>query len=181
MTKFVKILVAAMLLVSLLAGCGKSSQFGSLASKAQAFENGDYSKLEEMCPAAYWEYMEDEYDFDIDDRIDSMEESFEEYSAEDYEETYGKNWKVTLSAENEKKLDKDTVEDIAKCLEEYGIDEKDVTAAYKVWVKRTVKGDDDKNITMRTYHVVKISGKFYICNVYMEEDDKVESASFYFG
>lgn len=190
MKKFARILVCALLLVSLLAGCGKSSKFNSLAKKYEAVKNGDFSAYEELTPEAYWEYMKDEMDMDADDVIERREESFEgtkdyDGTADENEEAYGKNWKIKVEVVDEKKVDAEKLEEIADSLDDnYEIKSSEVTEAYKVFFKQNIKGDDDRDMWITELHAVKISGDWYLCNVYETEDEdgkEKTSVSFVFG
>lgn len=168
MKKIISILVCALLMVSMLAGCGKKSQFDGLASKMQAIKSGDFSKLQDMAPEAYWELREDNDDeFDIKDLIDEKTENFEDETADEREDVYGKNWKVSVSVDDEQKLDKDEVADIAEALDEsFKIDEDEVTDAYYVWLYTNIEGDEDRSHGIAKYTAVKISGKWYLCSSY---------------
>lgn len=167
MNKIVKILIAVMLLATLLVGCNKKSQFEGLASKLEAINNGDFSELQDNAPEAYWEYLKEKNDMDVEDRIEQREEDFEDNTADSREESYGKNWEYSISVDDEKKLEDDEIEDIAEALNaRYDIDEEEVTSAYRVWLYIKVEGDDDRSHAIGTYTAVKISGDWYLCSVY---------------
>lgn len=100
-------------------------------------------------------YHEDMYE-DEDDEIDELEERFEEYEDEDYKIT---SYKIREC----EKYSKDEVEDLAESLESYyDIDEDDVKAARKYWVRYKYDEDGDKGIAYRSVVVVKIEGKWYL-------------------
>ena len=100
------------------------------------------------------EMIEAQYDGDIDDLVDSLEEQFEEYEDEDYKITGYKIRECETYSEDE-------LEDLAETLEEYyDIDEKDVKAAKKYFVRVNVDEDGEKNIRYNSVTVIKIKNKW---------------------
>ena len=100
------------------------------------------------------EMLEAQYDGDIDDLVDSLEEQFEEYEDEDYKIT---GYKIR-ECEN---YSEDELEDLAETLDEYyDIDEKDVKAAKKYFVRVNVDEDGEKNIRYNSVTVIKIKNKW---------------------
>ena len=100
------------------------------------------------------EILEAQYDGDIDDLVDSLEEQFEEYEDEDYKIT---GYKIR-ECEN---YSEDELEDLAESLDEYyDIDEKDVKAAKKYFVRVNVDEDGEKNIRYNSVTVIKIKNKW---------------------
>jgi len=98
--------------------------------------------------------IEAQYDGDRDDLVDSLEDQFEEYEDEDYKIT---GYKIR-ECEN---YSEDELEDLAEDLEEYyDIDEKDVKAAKKYFVRVNVDEDGEKNIRYNSVTVIKIKNKW---------------------
>jgi hypothetical protein len=100
------------------------------------------------------EMLEAQYDGDRDDLVDELEEQFEEYEDEDYKITGYKIRECETYSEDE-------LEDLAETLEEYyDIDEKDVKAAKKYFVRVNVDEDGEKNIRYNSVTVIKIKNKW---------------------
>ena len=103
-------------------------------------------------------YVEQEYDGDLGDLKDELEDSFESMEDEDYKITGYKIRECETYSEDE-------LEDLADTLEEYyDIDEDDVKAAKDYYVRVNVDEDDEKNINYNSVTVVKIKNKWYLFN-----------------
>lgn len=125
---------------------------------------GKVEKIKDMAPPEYWEYMEDEYDMDIDDMIDDAEDSMDDM-LDYYEDEYGDNIRVSYKVTKKKKLSDKKLEGIAEALADaYDLDEDKFTEAYELDVEMTIKGseDDDEDETEMT--VIKYKGKWYAIN-----------------
>lgn len=122
---------------------------------------GKVEKIKDLAPEEYWEYLEDEYDVDIDDMIDDAEDSFDDMM-DYYEEEYGDNVRVSYKVEDKKKLSDKKVEGIAEALaDEYDLDEDKFGDAYELDVEMTIKGDDDDDDNDAEITVIKYDGKWY--------------------
>ncbi|MBQ8659229.1 MAG: hypothetical protein IJ475_00110 [Bacilli bacterium] len=103
-------------------------------------------------------YHEDMYgeDKDLDDMVDSLEDSFEYYEDEDYKFLSYKIREAEVYSEDE-------LDDLAEELEEdYDIDEDDVQAARDYYVRYKMDADGEENLSYRSVTVVKIDGKWYL-------------------
>lgn len=133
--------------------------------------NGDTSKVELVMPKDYWEYMDDEFDKDLDDIIDNFEDELKDLQKEQ-KSTFGKNIKYSYTIEEAKKVDKDDVKDIAEALaESYEfVDEDDVTEAYEVEIELTIKGSKDDDSDDMEFVCVKIGSGWYLLSSYSYGD-----------
>lgn len=101
------------------------------------------------------EYTEDWDEDDIEDMLSD--------DLDDLEDEYGKNVKIKCKVLDKEKYDEDDLEDLAESLEDwYDLDEDDVTAAYRVICKLTIKGSDEKDVNYQMFVVIKYDGKWYL-------------------
>lgn len=145
----------------------------------QAFKNvvavqykGKVNKIDDLAPKQYWEYMEDEYDFDMDDYKDEYEENWEE--TEEYlEDEYGKNIRVTLKVEDKKVWKRKKVKKVADALnDQYDIKESSVKKVIEVDGEITIKGsEDDRDEDVDDLTFIKIGSKWYMVNIYEDDGD----------
>ena len=145
----------------------------------QAFKNvvavqykGKVNKIDDLAPKQYWEYMEDEHDFDMDDYKDEYEENWEE--TEEYlEDEYGKNIRVTLKVEDKKVWKRKKVKKVADALnDQYDIKESSVKKVIEVDGEITIKGsedEEDEDVDDLTF--IKIGSKWYMVNIYEDDGD----------
>ena len=102
---------------------------------------------------AFPKVMQDKFD---DEAMDDLKESLEK--------EYGDKIKITYKILDKEKIDKDDLEEIQDALEKKYDDAKKgetkVTAGYKLTVKATIKGKDDKDSNSTTINVYKIGGKW---------------------
>lgn len=125
--------------------------------------NGDASKLEKVMPNEYWEYMDEEYNKELDDYVEEFEDEYDDYVKELRGE-FGKNIKFSYEIEEAEKMDKDDVEDLAEGLaDEFSyIDEDDVKEAYEVEMEMTIKGSKDDDSIEMDVLCVKIGSGWYL-------------------
>ena len=99
---------------------------------------------------------EDLEDYITDDKLDDMKE--------DLEDEYGKNIKISYKILDKEKIDKDDLKEVQEDLEDEYEDAKknkvNVTDGYKLSVKLTIKGKDDKDSDTVTMKIYKIGGKW---------------------
>jgi len=132
---------------------------------------GKVEKIKDMAPAEYWEYMEDEYDMDIDDVIDEAEEEFDDM-IDSLEDEYGDNIRVSYKVEKKKKLSDKKLEGIAEALADaYDLDEGDFTEAYELDLEMTIKGSEDDDSDDNEMTVIKYKGKWYAISWYKSGSD----------
>ena len=108
-------------------------------------------------PKVMQDDLEDKFD---DDAMDTLKEKLEKQ--------YGDKIKITYKILDKEKIDKDDLEDVQDSLEKKYDDAKKgetkVTAGYKLTVKATIKGKDDKDTDSTTINVYKIGGKWCLAS-----------------
>jgi len=126
---------------------------------------GKFSKIKNMAPKAYWEYMEEEEDFDLDEHIEELEDNADEYEAflESLEDQYGDKFKIKykithVNTVSERKLD--TIKDGLK--DNYDISKKSVKEAMQLEVKFILKGEDEEEENYSDIVVIKIGNGWYM-------------------
>ena len=140
---------------------------------------GKFEKIKDMAPAEYWEYMEDEYDLDIDEMIEEAEENADDMM-DFYEEEYGDNIRVSYKITKKKELSDKKLEGIAEALADaYDLDEDKFTSAYELDVEMTIKGSEDDDEEENEMTVIKYAGKWYAITWYKSGDEY--RASFMLG
>lgn len=156
-------LLAIILLIVLLSGGGMTQPIDTLIDVT--FE-GKVSKIKNLAPAEYWDYLEEEYDVEIDEIIEEAEDEFDDMMDE-LEDQYGKNIRVTYKVVDKKKLSDKKLEGIAEALaDEYGLDEDKFTEAYDLEVEMTIKGSEDDDEDESEITVIKYKGKWYAITWY---------------
>lgn len=112
----------------------------------------DAEKIAKLYPE---ELIEKRYD-DLDELVDSLEETFEEFEDDDYSVT---SYKIR----EYEKLSEDELEELAETLESsYDIDEDDLKEARKYFVFVKTDEDGEKNFAYRTVTVIKVKNKWYL-------------------
>lgn len=132
---------------------------------------GKVNKIEKLAPKEYWEYLEEEEDFDIDEAIEEYEDEFDD-NIDELEDEYGKNIKVKYKITDKDKLSDKKIDKIAEALKDkYDIKKKSVKAGYEVDVELTIKGSEDDDENDATLTVIKIGGSWYIVSYYEYGDE----------
>lgn len=127
--------------------------------------NGDWKAYVKCQPDEVWEYMEEEYDLDMDEREEQFEENWDD-RIDDLEDEYGRNVKVTYKIVDKDKMDEDDLDDIRDNYKDrYDIAKRDITAGYELDVEVTIKGREDEDTEDATFNVYKLGGKWYVYNV----------------
>ena len=151
-------LLAIILLIVLLSGGGYTQPIDTLINVTF---KGKVSQIKNLAPAEYWEYLEEEYDIEIDDIIDEAEDSFDDMM-DYFEDEYGKNIRVTYKVVDKKKLSDKKIEGIAEALaDKYDLDEDKFTDGYELEVEMTIKGSEDDDTDETEITVIKYKGKWY--------------------
>ena len=166
-------IAAAVVLVIILAIVllGKPAYQKPIDTYISVMFKGKASKIKDLAPKEYWDYMEEEQDMDVDEFIEEFEEEYDDMQ-EMLEDEYGKNIRVTYKVEKTKDLSDKKVEKIAEALEEqYDIDENSVKAAKELDVEMTIKGSEDDDEDDAEFTVVKIGSKWYMINYYESGDN----------
>lgn len=101
------------------------------------------------------EDLEDKYDDEyLEDRMESLEKA------------YGDKIKLSYKVVDKVKMTKDELDDEKESLEKKYDDEKiKVTSGYKVCVKLTIKGSDEKETNFMTLNVLKVNGKWCVIDL----------------
>lgn len=127
---------------------------------------GNASKLEQLAPKEYWDYLEEKNDMSLDDLKDQFEENWDDM-LDFMEDQYGNNVKVTYKITDEDKISDRKMKKIAEALEDtYDIDTKSVKEGYKVDVEMLIKGSEDDKEEEGTLNIIKISNRWYIISYY---------------
>lgn len=174
MKKFFALLLSAIMLLGLLAGCSADKEEEeeeapyevALRTLMDAMYKGKAAKAADLAPKAYWEYL----DMDENDVEEQLEERWE-YMEESFKDEYGKDYKFTYKIKKATKVKSDVLTAIQEGIEEqYGFSPK-VKAAYKLEVKATIKGSEDSDESEATYTAIQIDGKWYIVRARESGDD----------
>lgn len=112
-------------------------------------EKADAKTYLSAFPKFYAEKMEDY----IDD--EALEEDLE-----DFEDEYGSKIKMSYKVTEKEKIKKDDLQKVQKYIKSVYEEEVKVSAGYKVRIKATIKGSDDKDTDSTTVYVYKIDGKW---------------------
>ncbi len=124
---------------------------------------GKDDKIEKLAPKEYWDYLEEELDTDIQDKIDEFEAIYD-FIADTLEEDYGKNIKVRYKITDKKDLSEKKLTTLRDNLKDnFDIAKKSVTKAYQVEAEVTLKGSDDEDTKDIDFIIVKIGSDWYIC------------------
>lgn len=137
-----------------------------LKNMKQVVEKGDGKALQSMTMSSKQvkafkksDYIEDEYDGDVDDYFESRAESVQD----SLKDEFGDGVKFKYTIKEKTSLKKSKLEDYEESLENwadgYDIDyEPKVTKGYKVKVKIEIEGDDDSDKDTDTLYVYKVDG-----------------------
>ena len=156
--------VAVLVIVLLISALFSGGPEKAIDTYFDAMVRGKYNKIEKLAPKDYWEYVEDEYDFDVDELVENLKDNeFLEERVDSLKDEYGKNYKVKIEYLDKIKADDDELDSIKDTLKErYDISKKDVKAAYSVALKATIKGSEEKDAEFDTMTVVKVGSKWYV-------------------
>ena len=178
MKKFFALLLSAIMLLGLLAGCSADKEEeeeeeapyeAALRTLMDALCKGKSDKVADLAPKAYWDYADDYMYMDEKDAEEKIEERWE-YNDEFYKEQYGKDYKFTYKIKKATKLKSDELTEIQEAIEEKYKFSPKVKAAYKLEIKATIKGSEGSDESEATYTAIQIDGKWYIVNVYDNGD-----------
>ena len=149
----VTIVVAVLVVLVLVFGLSKllNPSYNVVNKYMSGMKNANAEKVAKLY---HEDLIEAKYDGEIDDLIDSIEEQFEEFEDEDYKIT---GYKIREC----EKYSEDELEELAEDLQEYyDIDEDEVKAARKYYVRYNTDEDGEKNLNYRSVVVVKIGNKW---------------------
>ena len=156
--------VVLILLIVLLSGNGGMTK--PIDTLIDVGFKGKIEKITDLAPEEYWEYLEDEYDVDIDDILDQAEEGLDD-TLENLEDEYGDNIRVSYKVEKKKQLSDKKAKGIAEALaDEYDLDEDDFGDVYELDLEMTIKGSEDDDEDEAEFTVIKYKGKWYAITWY---------------
>lgn len=144
---------------------GNFTYKGAVKNYFSCMNYGDASKLEDLAPEAYWDYLEDAYNRDFDDYQESWEENWND-NREYLEEEYGEDYEIKYEIKSKSEVSKTKLKKIAKSLKDsYDIKASEVTKGYRLKLEITIAGSEDDDDENSTIYVLKIDGKWYLANV----------------
>ncbi len=154
------ICVALMLsLVLCLTACGGSGYKSVVGNYVEAMNDCDAEKILEAMPKEYIDYLEDQ-GMDKDDLIDELE-YYLELMIEELEDEYGDDIKISYKITEDKKMDKDDLEDLQDEYDDMDLDI-EIKEARELEIELTIKGDDDKDDDDLDLVVIKVDGEWYL-------------------
>ena len=165
MSKTFRKVISAVLMLSILltgiltlTGCGNSPE--KVAEGAyKAMLKGDAKKLLSYMPDKFVDYiLEEEFDGDKDEMLDSLEEVFE-YINEFYEENDVDAKDIKVKATDVEDMDEDEIDDLNADYEDCDIKIKD---AKIVEIEVTYEMDGDEETDEEEITVIKVGSKWYI-------------------
>lgn len=118
----------------------------------KGLEKADWKTFSKSLPKEQKETIEDNFDG----------EEFLEEMLESLEDEYGEKIKITYKITDKSKLSKKKIEDFEEEYEDVYDEEIKISKAYKIKVKVTIKGKDDKETNKVSFVVGKIKGKWYM-------------------
>jgi len=123
--------------------------------------NENYDKISSLAPESYWEYLEEEYDIDADDRLEAIEKSYEDQMEDlQHRKNYGDVSKITYKITKEKDVSESRAKSIREDLKDAGVRSKEISNIVEVSVDFTIVGEDDGEESA-TLYLVKIAGDWY--------------------
>lgn len=157
------IVAGALVLIIVLTAIFGASYKDAVKNYVAAEYNGKYNKIEKLAPKAFWEYVKEELDFEVDEMVDDLkDEEYLEEENEYLEDTYGENFKATIKIVDKIKLNEDDLDSIKdEFKKSYDISKKSVKKAYSVVYRITLKGSEEQRTRFATLTVVKIGNKWY--------------------
>lgn len=129
---------------------------GAYKTPIKNYFNGVQKSNAKTYLKAYPEFMREDLE-------DTYDEEFFEKRMESLEKSYGDKVKISYKVVDKIKMTKDELKESKEDLEKDYDDEKiKITDGYKVCVKLTIKGSDEKETNFMTLDVLKINGKWCI-------------------
>lgn len=164
---FLTIMLVIMLVM--LTGCGsddkKDKEKDSNSSKEYSVALDNYFKGLQEADAkkiisAYHDFYIEYYDYE-----DLYDDEYVQDRLEELEDEYGDNIKISYEVAKEEKIEGDDIKNVQKYIKEYYDESVKVEAGYKIKVKASIKGDDDKESNSNVMYVYKINGKWGILDI----------------
>ena len=122
-------------------------------------------QIKRMYPEEVLEMWEE----DADELWEEYEDE-KEYIVEEYEDQYGKNFKITYKITDKEELKGGNLDELADELNyQFDIDMDDVEEAYELEIEFTLKGNDDEDEYEKTVTVYKLRGQWYLHGPYKQQ------------
>ncbi len=159
----IAVVLVIVLVISLFGGKGYEK---AVDKYIDVMLKGNVEKVKDLAPEAYWDYLEDTYDVDIDDLVEELEETSEDM-LEAFEDEYGERIKISYKVTDADRFDEDDLKDVKDALKDkYDIAKKSVTDAYELEIELKIKGSDDEDEDEMELYAVKVDGKWYVMSEY---------------
>lgn len=154
-------LVVMLVLIFVFAGSGPEDAADNYFKVAF---KGKVSKVEDLAPEAYWEFVDEVYGVDVEDAEECAEIEFEK-TEETLEELVGKDVSFSYDITDTDEVGESDLDEIKDYLKEhYDIAKKDVEEAVELEMEVVAEGDDDEEDGEITIYAVKIDGDWYPCS-----------------
>lgn len=162
------VIVAIVAVVAVLAVCLLSA-FGVIGYK-KAVKNyvdvkykWEYSdeRIAALAPKEYWDYLEDADGTEVDDVIDTLEDSAD-YWIDLYEDEYGDDLRVSYKIKDKDEITDGKLKKIARALhDKYDIKKSSVKKGFDIELEIAFKGSEDEDEDEDEFAVIKIDDKWY--------------------
>lgn len=136
-----------------------------------ALYSGDVSKIEDMFPEEYWNYVAREEEMSRFELMAELRENLIELR-EDMKDEFGSNYRVSYEILDKEDVDKVTLQKISVALARYGIKSSAVKEACNMQVllsiqgSGVIRGSDDSNMNVASISAVKIDSDWYLIRYY---------------
>jgi hypothetical protein len=118
-----------------------------------------------MAPEAYWDYLEEVYNKDLDQYQETWEHNMEN-NLQYLEDEYGEDYKLKYKVKSKSEVSTAKLKKMAKAMKEsYDIKASTVTKGYKLKVDIIISGSEGDDDSTSTIYVLKIDGKWYLADV----------------
>lgn len=141
-----------------------------------AIYSGDVSKIEDMFPEEYWNYVAREEEMSRFELMAELRENLIELR-EDMKDEFGSNYRVSYEILDKEDVDKVTLQKIGVALARYGIKPSAVKEACNMQVllsiqgSGVIRGSDDSNMNVASISAVKIDSDWYLIRYYEHDGE----------
>lgn len=136
----------------------------SIDTYIKALTTGDSDLIEALAPEEYWDYMAEKSVVSTNKVVSAYAKTYDTYN-DKLEDTFGKDLRITYKITDEDSLSKSQLNNIRDTVNgTYDIANKSVTEGYELELEVTFQGKKDERSQEATVYVVKIDGKWYLCN-----------------
>lgn len=122
--------------------------------------------VEDLAPEAYWEYLEDKANIDVEDIEDFVDDKdYRKLLESTFKQKVGKDVSFSYDIVETDEVGKNDFDDIKDTLKNnYDIAKKDIEDAVEIVIEITAEGDDDEEESEMKIIAVKIDGDWYPCD-----------------